>query len=514
MIIFVAVAFAFMSLYDRFYVQPQAATQTATQTEARRNAESAAPNVPNAAPTSASVEAPRAVQSADRVLANVKTAIGDLTIDELGRISQATLSGVVFKGEDSEQTRLFDSSVVRPLEVRFRDGAIKDQAFSVAYVASSETIDASEGAAELTLTQTLSDLTIVKKLTFYPDGHYDLLVTPSREVDFFLTPGSRPVAASDPMTIQGSLVHTANGTIETVQDGDAKGNEAFSKAKMVSSFDRYYVSLFYNYENPIDISFLKTPSGDSPLPFVWSKSDLSVSGYIGPKYVDKLRAINPNLTAAVEYGFFTFLSKPLFVVLEWIYALVPSWGWSIVLFTLLVKIVLFPLSYKGMLSMSRLKDLAPKMKELQEKYKDDKQKLQVHMMELYKKHGANPLGGCLPLVLQIPIFFAIYRILLNAIELKGAEWLYIGDLSLKDPIYVLPLLMGATMWFQQRITPSNFTDPMQEKIFKWLPVIFTVFFLFFPAGLVLYWLVNNIVSIGQQWFVNKRIKAIKESRKE
>jgi YidC/Oxa1 family membrane protein insertase len=513
MIIFVAIAFAFMSFYERYFIQPQsvAARQT-SQTE--RNATTDANAAPSVSIEQNAAEPPVSSQPSDKTLVKVTTAIGELTIDELGRVSQATLSGNVFKGENDEQTALFNPRNTRALEIRFSDRAINDQAFKKAYAASASAIDAAQNPADLTLTQELSDITVVKELRFYPDGHYDLKIRLSRAVEYFITPGFRPDAASDPMTVQGVLAHTANETIETIEEGEATGAQIFSGAKMLSAFDRYYATLFFNYEEPFSVAVSKVGDG-APLAFAKPKTsgDFFISGYIGPKYVDRLRAINPNLTAAVEYGFFTFLSKPLFVALEWIYSLIPNWGWAIAIFTLLVKIVLFPLSYKGMVSMSKLKDLAPKMKELQERYKDDKQKLQTHMMELYKKHGANPLGGCLPLLLQIPIFFAIYRVLLNAIELKGAQWLYIGDLSMKDPFFILPILMGATMWFQQRITPSNFTDPLQEKLFRWLPVVFTVFFLFFPAGLVLYWLVNNIISIGQQWFVNKKMKAIKEARK-
>jgi YidC/Oxa1 family membrane protein insertase len=183
---------------------------------------------------------------------------------------------------------------------------------------------------------------------------------------------------------------------------------------------------------------------------------------------------------------------------------VGNWGWAIVLFTILVKIILFPLSYKGMLSMQKLKDLAPKMKDIKEKYKGDSAKMNMKMMELYKNHGANPLGGCLPLLLQIPIFFALYRVLLNADELQGAQWiLWINNLAVMDPYWVLPILMGITMYYQQKITPSNFTDPLQEKIFKFFPVLMTVFFITFPAGLVLYWLTNNILTIAQQYYINK-----------
>lgn len=510
LIIAAVLAFAFFAFYDTYFIKPNQPIKEQTTVVKEESVSQSAPVVQTEI-----AETKQIAQSiSNSTILTVKTKISTLEIDDLGRIVQATLSGKIFEGEDHNQLKLFHSSHTKPLELRFADKNINDQAFKTAYTSTASSIDASLSPAKVELTQQLDGLTVKKIISFYPDGHYDLEIKLSTHQEYFVTTGFRPDLASDPMTVQGALVQTATGTIEAVEEGDAKGNESFRLAKMVSAFDRYYASLLFNYNAPFDVYFNKEKGlENAPLAFVRGSQNLELSGYIGPKYVKDLRAIHPDLVGAVEYGFFTFISKPLFSVLEWIHGAIPNWGWAIVIFTILVKIVLFPLSHKGMVSMSKLKDIAPKMKELQEKYKDDKQKLQIHMMELYKKHGANPLGGCLPLLLQIPIFFAIYRVLLNSIELKGADWLYIGDLSLRDPFFVLPLLMGATMYLQQRITPSNFTDPMQEKLFKWLPVIFTVFFLFFPAGLVLYWLVNNIISIAQQWFVNRQMAMQKEAAK-
>ncbi|MDR3163135.1 MAG: membrane protein insertase YidC [Helicobacteraceae bacterium] len=517
LLIFFLVLFVFFALYDRYIIQPQVEAQrAAAQSKAEEVSqivdESAAPiaqNTPSAAPA----QTPPASASA---LARVKTAAYDLVFDRLGRVGQVTLTNSVFAGEDHRQLELFDPSKPLPLELRFNDRAIHQAANSgeFPYSANVNFIDASEREAKILLTQKIGDLnlTITKEITFYPDGHYDLKVNAQEAGDYFISVGFRPSAEIDPMTVQGVLME-ANGKVETIEDGEAKTGGRVGRANMVSAFDRYYASLLYSYQQPFDV-YMNIIGENLPLAFVRAAGEVELGGYIGPKYVSVLASIHPSLTNAVEYGFFTFLSRPLFTVLEWIKSIVPNWGWSIVIFTFLVKVLLFPLSHKGMVSMAKLKYIAPKMKELQERYKDDKQKLQIHMMELYKRHGANPLGGCLPLLMQIPIFFAIYRVLLNAIELKGASWLYIGDLSLRDPFFILPILMGATMWFQQRITPSNFTDPMQEKIFKYLPLIFTAFFLFFPAGLVLYWLVNNLVSIAQQRYVNKRMASEKTHNKE
>jgi YidC/Oxa1 family membrane protein insertase len=164
-----------------------------------------------------------------------------------------------------------------------------------------------------------------------------------------------------------------------------------------------------------------------------------------------------------------------------------------------------------MVSMQKMKDIAPQVKAVQAKYKGDPQRMNAAVMDLYKKHGANPLGGCLPMLLQIPVFFAIYRVLLNAVELQGAPWIFwVNDLSRMDNTFVLPILMGASMYYQQKLTPSNFTDPLQEKIFKYLPIIFTFFFITFPSGLVLYWFVNNLFSIAQQFIVNQQFKNAKD----
>jgi YidC/Oxa1 family membrane protein insertase len=190
-------------------------------------------------------------------------------------------------------------------------------------------------------------------------------------------------------------------------------------------------------------------------------------------------------------------------VLDFLYKLVGNWGVAIILLVILVRLLLFPLTFRGMVSMYKLKELAPKMKQIQERYKNDPQKLQMHMMKLYKEHNVNPLGGCLPLLLQIPIFYGIYKFLLYSIELKGAHFLWIKDLSEMDPYFILPVLMGITMYIHQKLTPTNFQDPMQEKVFKFLPVIFTIMMATFPAGLVLYWTTNNILSILQQWIINK-----------
>jgi len=227
--------------------------------------------------------------------------------------------------------------------------------------------------------------------------------------------------------------------------------------------------------------------------------------YVGPKLQDDLGKLATGLDLTVDYGMFSFISKPIFWLLDLIHSVLGNWGWAIIFVTLTIKIIFFypsAISYK---SMAKMKKLAPRMKEMQSRYQNDPQAKQKAMMDFYRKEKINPLGGCLPMLIQIPVFMGLYWVLLESVELRQAPWLaWYQDLSIMDPFFVLPILMGASMWFQQKLNPPQ-SDPMQQKIFAWLPVIFTVMFLFFPAGLVLYWLVNNLLSIGQQWFINKKI---------
>ena len=434
------------------------------------------------------------------------------SIDELGRIAQVEMLEKKYEYED-KKLKLLNPLWVKPLEIRFADAGLNTEALKTAYTTSVSAIDLSSGASSVTLTQKLSSTTVTKELTFYKDGHYDININLSTPQQYFITTGQRPNADHTMyMVVQGSLIKKTNGTIEVLEDGDAEESISVPQAQFASAFDRYFASILYNFDKPLNVSSL-TVDEENALLFVQGEQSFALHGYLGPKESTVLKNIHPELSDAIEYGWFTFISKPLFKVLEWFYDLVGNWGWAIVLVTLLIKLILFPLSYKGMMSMQKLKDLAPKMKEIKEKYGKDPQKMNAQMMELYKKHGANPMGGCLPLLLQIPIFFAIYRVLLNAVELQGAEWtLWITDLSIMDPYYVLPILMGASMWYQQKITPNTMTDPMQQKIFQWLPVVMTLFFIYFPAGLVLYWLVNNVFTIAQQFIINNAYEKQKAAK--
>ncbi len=239
-----------------------------------------------------------------------------------------------------------------------------------------------------------------------------------------------------------------------------------------------------------------------------SSATHSTQFYAGPKDQDRLEAIAPGLDLTVDYGWLTFIAKPIFHLLQWIHSYLGNWGWSIIMLTVMIKLVFYKLSETSYRSMANMRRLTPKINNLKERYGTDKQRLNAAMMELYKKEKINPLGGCLPILVQIPVFIALYWVLLESVELRQAPFMFwIHDLSTKDPFYVLPLLMGVSMFIQQRLNPAP-PDPIQAKIMMSLPIVFTVFFLFFPAGLVLYWVVNNVLSIAQQWVITRRIEKL------
>lgn len=229
--------------------------------------------------------------------------------------------------------------------------------------------------------------------------------------------------------------------------------------------------------------------------------------YAGPKIQDHLKALSPGLELTVDYGVLWFIAQPIFWLLQHIHSLLGNWGWSIIVLTIIIKLAFFPLSAASYKSMARMRAVSPKLQALKEQYGDDRQKMSQAMMELYKKEKINPLGGCLPILVQMPVFLALYWTLLESVEMRQAPWLlWITDLSIKDPFFLLPIIMGATMFIQQQLNPTP-PDPMQAKVMKLMPIIFTFFFLWFPAGLVLYWVVNNVLSIAQQWYITRKIEA-------
>lgn len=227
--------------------------------------------------------------------------------------------------------------------------------------------------------------------------------------------------------------------------------------------------------------------------------------FVGPQQESALEAIAPGLELLKDYGYLTILAKPIFWTLERIHEYVNNWGWSIVILTFLIKLLFYPLSAASYKSMARMKEVQPRVMAMREANKGNPQKMNQEMMALYKKEKINPLGGCLPMLIQIPVFISLYWVLLSSVEIRNAPWiLWIHDLAVPDPYYILPVIMAVSMWVQTKLNPTP-PDPIQAKVMLYMPIIFSIMFFFFPAGLVLYWVVNNILSIAQQWQINKMI---------
>ncbi len=493
-IIATVISFVFFVAYDYFVLQPQAKkAETAKKTAVVKKEKTQKIN--------------ESIKNA-KIVAEVQSKDFDIKIDEFGRISSFILREKKFN-EKGKEINLVSQKLPKPLELRFEDKKLNKLEFSIPVKTDKKKLIIKNKPQSLTLTQNLNGFIIKKIITFYPNGRYDLKLELSKNAKYFLSPGYRPSVAVDRLTVHGALIKRKDGTLDIIEDKDAK-HQIIKNAIIAAGFDRYYTTLLFS-EKPFKV--IVVPDEEkNPVLYIEDNKNINLIGYIGPKYVDTLKSINKELVDVVQYGVGTFFARNLFLLLDFLHKIVGNWGIAIIFLVIIVRLILFPLTYKGMVSMYKLKELAPKMKEIQLKYKKDPQKMQMHMMKLYKEHNANPLGGCLPLLIQIPIFYGIYKLLLYSIELKGAHFLWIKDLSAMDPYFILPVLMGVSMYIHQRLTPTNFQDKMQEKIFKFLPLIFTFMMATFPAGLVLYWTTNNILSILQQLIINKIMESKKKAK--
>ena len=324
-------------------------------------------------------------------------------------------------------------------------------------------------------------------------------------------------SASSMSTYLGAALWTADKPYKKVsmKDMDGKALHESVQGGWVAWLQHYFVTAWVPNKNDANqVSTRKDAQGNYIIGFVGPQLNVAAGAsaetgatlYAGPKIQNKLKELSPGLELTVDYGFLWFIAQPIFWLLQHIHSLLGNWGWSIIALTVLIKLAFFPLSAASYKSMARMRAVAPKLQALKEQYADDRQKLSQGMMELYKKEKINPLGGCLPILIQMPVFLALYWTLLESVDIRQAPWLgWIVDLSIKDPFFILPIIMGASMFLQQQLNPTP-PDPMQAKVMKLMPIIFTFFFLWFPAGLVLYWVVNNCLSIAQQWYITRQIE--------
>jgi YidC/Oxa1 family membrane protein insertase len=322
---------------------------------------------------------------------------------------------------------------------------------------------------------------------------------------------------------KAQAIYYADGDVER-EAGNTLGTGAVREGqyRWAGVDDHYFISAVLNPPAPVRFEYqpvaIPTPpalqeagevaSGDYVAYSVrFPSPPENVRFYIGPKQLDVMRAIDPEFTRAIYFGMFAWLAAPLLDALRWVHGYVGSWGWSIIVLTILINLVMFPLRHKSVVSMRRMQEIQPQMKAIQDRYAKykitdpERQKMNTEVMELYRAKGVNPASGCVPMLLTLPFLFAFYAMLGQAIEIKGESFWWINDLALRDPFFITPALMGVSMFWQQKITPTT-ADPTQQKIMMFMPLMITVTMLFAPAGLVIYWLVSNIWSIGQQYFTN------------
>ena len=317
-------------------------------------------------------------------------------------------------------------------------------------------------------------------------------------------------------TYTGGVLSTEENPYEKIEFGDMEDQDLKQEIKQgwVAMIQHYFVGAWIGEKDKTNHVYTKVSDGNkyvigmlTPQASVapGSTGSIKARAYVGPKLQEQLKDVAPNLVLTVDYGWLTILAEPIFWFMKWIQSVVGNWGWTIILLTISIKLMFYKLSETSYKSMANLRRVHPRLQSLKERFGDDKQGMQQAMMKIYKEEKINPLGGCLPILVQIPVFIALYWVLLESVEMRQAPFiLWLDDLSSKDPYYVLPLLMGASMLIQQKLNPAPL-DPVQAKIMMMLPIVFTVFFAFFPAGLVLYWVANNVLSITQQWVITKRI---------
>jgi len=375
-------------------------------------------------------------------------------------------------------------------------------------------------------TVTRDGLAITKRFSFVPDSyiiHYEVTITNtaaharSAKVATLFGEGSIHAQAPSSNFVQNGPMWRSDGDLEQDTPEDAKNGLFVEKPQWIGITDNYFLSaalpesavshgLYEAVSRKVDEDDFWVASYGLVLPDVTLAPNQSVSGrfrvFMGPKDVDEMTKFGGKLEEAQDLTL-EFLAQPLLSLMRWFYGFTGNYGIAIILVTIIVRLVLFPLSYKGMLSMKKMQKLQPRVAALKEKFKDDKERFQKEMMALYRKQKMNPLGGCLPIMLQIPIFIALYQALLGAIELRHSPFMFwIVDLSAKDGLYITPLLMGISMIVQQKLTPTSL-DPTQARIMSFMPWVFMFFMINFPAGLVVYWFTSNVLGILQQLAINR-----------
>ncbi len=478
-------------------------------------------------PSSDSVPAAQpiaAAQSSNRII-EVKTDTLDLRIDLLGGdvVSADLLKFPVEQGSDIPYSLLRSGNGLYVAQSGLIGAQGPDASSSgrPVYNAQSDYYEMTGDTLVIPLTwKNNQGLSVTKTFTF-TKGQYDVNVSYSVENGTGSAATVQPYAQLKQVmefeddgnmfmpTYRGAAFSTEDDryqkySFDEIEDDNLRET---TKAGWVGMLEHYFVSAWVPSQEQTNTLYSRNLKNQYAVIGVLSPSESVAPGetktlastlYMGPKDQESLAKIARGLDLTVDYGILFWISQPLFALLTFLHGLVNNWGVAIILITIVVKGAMYWLTKKQYESMARMRNLAPKMQQLKDRFGDDRQKMSQAMMELYRKEKVNPMGGCLPLLLQMPIFLALYWVLMESVELRHADFvLWITDLSTKDPYFVLPILTGASMYLLQKLQPTTITDPMQQKIMQWMPVAMSVFFLWFPAGLVLYWLVSNVITLVQ-----------------
>ena len=350
-------------------------------------------NINQTQTTTAESEAGHMISEQDKIAASASSNIVTIKnkdflmkIDTLGRISSKELLQAKFNDKEGNHAQIIPTFGTKPLFVRFLDENLNAEATSVAYTSNTNELILIDEPQKLVLTQKLSNLTVTKELTFYPDGHYDAVVSLSEDKRYFIYLGQRPQVTEQMMTVAGAMVYTDDEIATIIEDGDAEGRKSFSGVELISAFDQYAASIMYGFAKETNI-VVERDRDSNPVVYFEALQTMKFNGYVGQKEFKVLDNINPVLTNAIEYGWFTFASKPLFLLLSWLHGIFGNWGWAIIALTLIIRAILYPLTYKGMVSMQKIKEISPKIKEVQAKYKGDPQRMNAAVMDMYKSMG-------------------------------------------------------------------------------------------------------------------------------
>ncbi|PCI28468.1 MAG: hypothetical protein COB67_06380 [SAR324 cluster bacterium] len=449
-------------------------------------------------------------------------------------IKLTNLVSGLFSGEESEDKEVDLSRLVNMVgDVSAKNKvwkfSVNGKESIVNYSASTDSLQVNNSPQTLTLQAKLpSGLEVIKTLTFYPDTYkIDMSIrvlnrtgeTQSLKPRLNFGAANEEIAQEErPFPKTG--ISYIEEDFEKYDDGDFEDHLKIEKADWAGVMSTYFVSAVKSADkNPLQGQFIPLESRlkgkEVSIPkFEYTDKEFNLNDgqeynrnfslYIGPKLQDEMDKYDPFLYESLDLGFFKIIAHPILAILRWLQGMVGNWGIAIILLTLFVRSAMFPLAYKGMISMKRMSQLNPRIKVLREKYKDDKERLNTEIMNFYKKNKVNPVGGCLPMIMQIPIFIGLYSALLPAIELRHQPFfLWMDNLSTSDFTLILPALMGVSMYIQQALTPTPTIDPNQAKMMKWMPVIMVFFFLDMPTGLVLYWVISNVFTIFQQMIFNR-----------